>query len=846
MPKPEREWTPEDASRAWRRMRRDVTFVGWPGHSMNPAVCWNGAVQFYPAPQRVPADVDWADYERRLLKAASDPGVIDAAALSEWAEYARDGLEIELGFGAEPAFRERHEHAGAFRQRLEEGYLPVVLTEHDDGDLAWRQTLFCYVAEGEQVVTGRETLVTELLYEVSNRAVAPRTAHLWAQLGGPHLVFGYKVQHRSKSIPYGRALSWREPLVLDDQGRARLAVGVDAPGRAEFIAALGPESRGAAWDAMRTAGLDSNLLHLTAPVPPAGLARFRLTVPFWPVRPELLAGVLAVPGQTHLARVRNYWRAVFGSADTFEVPDPLARDFYNAGLYHAMVATGRRPKSGHVILKTSPNNYEGLWGAHMALGAYSMDLRGLHGWARQCYDTLLANQGPVGPYLHADSRFRVSGEGYGPHPGFLGAIPGHMAYLWVQYHGWVLWCLVQHCLLTADRDWYARNAERLVLACDWLCEQRGRTKRTEGGRPVPHYGLLPPAVSFDWGAGNFCWNEAFNYKGLDAMASLLTLNGHPEAARIRAEAEDYSRCIVAAWTRARDAAEPLPIAGGAIPYVPDCIQQLDYRRTDWTYAIAGPLALCWGGVVPPRHELIEQALAVLRAGRPVGPRATGRSADGRAVLYEGNTFSGHGVGVAADEDFLPSCNAVPGGRALWWRENMTYEPGWFTPHFTWLLRDDVPDLVRALYSQLSEGAMHVDLRSTVESRDGVPWCQPGDANLMTLLRWMVVRDDGGSLDLCGSVPRAWLEDGCAVRLERTPTRFGPVSACVESRVADGFIRARIAVPQRQPPGLVRLRLRHPAGLPPLEARINGARVTPAGEWIETRPVAAEIEIVASY
>jgi hypothetical protein len=177
---------------------------------------------------------------------------------------------------------------------------------------------------------------------------------------------------------------------------------------------------------------------------------------------------------------------------------------------------------------------------------------------------------------------------------------------------------------------------------------------------------------------------------------------------------------------------------------------------------------------------------------------------------------------------------------------MTYEPGWFTPHFTWLLRDDVPDLVRALYSQLSEGAMHVDLRSTVESRDGVPWCQPGDANLMTLLRWMLVRDDGGSLDLCGSLPRAWLRNGCAIRLGRTPTRFGPVSASVESRVTDGFIRARITVPQRQPPDLVRLRLRHPAGLLPLAARINGAAVTPAGEWIETRPVAAELEIVASY
>ena len=136
----------------------------------------------------------------------------------------------------------------------------------------------------------------------------------------------------------------------------------------------------------------------------------------------------------------------------------------------------------------------------------------------------------------------------------------------------------------------------------------------------------------------------------------------------------------------------------------------------------------------------------------------------------------------------------------------------------------------------------MNLRSPVEQRDGVPWCQPGDATALWLIRDMLVREEDGDLIVAGTCPRAWLRQGQKLGVTNLPTHFGTVTYAVESRVAHGSIRATFRFAFREPPRRILLRLRHPAGALPVAVLVNGRALTPdATEWITLTPVARTLE-----
>ncbi len=44
-----------------------------------------------------------------------------------------------------------------------------------------------------------------------------------------------------------------------------------------------------------------------------------------------------------------------------------------------------------------------------------------------------------------------------------------------QHHGWVLWCLGQHYLLTHDDAWLKTAADSMIQGADWVFRQRKNT-----------------------------------------------------------------------------------------------------------------------------------------------------------------------------------------------------------------------------------------------------------------------------------------------------------------------------------------------------------------------------------
>jgi hypothetical protein len=86
---------------------------------------------------------------------------------------------------------------------------------------------------------------------------------------------------------------------------------------------------------------------------------------------------------------------------------------------------------------------------------------------------------------------------------------------------------------------------------------------------------------------------------------------------------------------------------------------------------------------------------------------------------------------------------------------------------------------------------------------------------------LLIWEDGEDLWYGRGVPRAWLEDGNELRLERACTPFGETSLLCRSAVHKGRIHTRIQLPSRQLPKTGWLRLRHPQHRIPVAVQIDG-------------------------
>jgi hypothetical protein len=116
---------------------------------------------------------------------------------------------------------------------------------------------------------------------------------------------------------------------------------------------------------------------------------------------------------------------------------------------------------------------------------------------------------------------------------------------------------------------------------------------------------------------------------------------------------------------------------------------------------------------------------------------------------------------------------------------------------------------------------------------------------------MFVQERGDDLWLAPFVPAAWLADGRAVRVERAPTRFGPVSYAIQPEVNRGLMRVTIKMNgDRRLPRVI-LRLRDPAGRAIRSATIDGAPIDASAidrtrSTIAIAPKTGAVEVIATF
>lgn len=111
-------------------------------------------------------------------------------------------------------------------------------------------------------------------------------------------------------------------------------------------------------------------------------------------------------------------------------------------------------------------------------------------------------------------------------------------------------------------------------------------------------------------------------------------------------------------------------------------------------------------------------------------------------------------------------------------------------------------------------------------------------------RWMLYMESGSGLELLPGIPRAYLENGKQIELEKVATYFGPLSLRVRSALAQGRIQATVECRGDRRPKFVGLRLPHPQGRK--ATRVQGGIYNPETEKIRIEPFTGQAEITATF
>ncbi len=492
-----------------------------------------------------------------------------------------------------------------------------------------------------------------------------------------------------------------------------------------------------------------------------------------------------------LARFRHYWDEVMATPTVVEVPEARINRAVKAVLAQCFVCG-----DGNIMFYgAAPSVYEGsLFGIEESYPMLGLALFGYGKEAQRYMDGTYLTRA----FLAKVEEYKVE-QPEPRHQQYRNGLEPHYA--------------VSLYRLTRDEEWMRGHLPLLKECAEWTLTQRRRTMQLEQGRKPLHWGLLPK-----WAYGGdildvLCYPIYPNlccWRGLVDTAWVLDERGDRETAgRYRADARDYRAAI----DRAIDGSylkheKPPFLALKLYGTQPD--EQLDY------------------------YQLFAGCLLDVEAFEP-GNRHARWVAD---YLEESNRMFCH----------LPRFRHLGSG-AL----DAIYGKGYW---LNLLHEDAIRNYLLAFYAYLAFNLEHETLvsresnvlyPSDLHQRSAFPTADISDplvcgsAVVLHLVRHLLVTEErgvaggySGNLLLLAGVPRAWLQDGKAIRLREMPTHFGPMSLEVRSRVGKRHIEARFTPPVRNPCQNFKLRFRHPNGSPMQSVRVNGkpwSNFDPAQEWI---------------
>ena len=544
---------------------------------------------------------------------------------------------------------------------------------------------------------------------------------------------------------------------------------------------------------------DGDALRWERSIPPRGSARFEAWIPSITVEREELERISGGPFDVAADRVAADWRRLTDAGTQINTPEPWLNDFYRAHAGHLLVNCLQELDSDRLHAHVG-TFYYGVFPNESVMMISDLDRRGLHDYARRCYDSFLHYQGTVA----------LPGE-YGSQEGLFYGSGGHEMGGYNKSHGYVLWGLAEHWRLTRDQAWMRQAAPGIAAGCDWIIRERQHAMTTGpgGSRPI-EFGWLPRGSLEDvtdywhWLATN-----AATVWGFLAAADALVDFGDPRGGELRDAAAAYRDDVVRGLQEARIRAGVVRLRDGTyVPKIPSRLQ-LRGRAVGW---IRETLE---GSMFLPAYQLSD----------PRGLETTWILKD-----YEDNLYISDAYGYS-----------IPAFESFWFsRGGFSMQSNLLDGPLPYLWRDEIKHYLRAFFNGFTS-AYYPDIAMCNEHclpELGYPvgdhFKSSDEAQVAYWLRLMFIREDGEDLVLGQALPRDWLSDGRVCEIERAPTHFGPMGLRIASHAADDHVDVRLTPPERNPPRRILLRLRHPECKPLRSVTVNGAPHSdfdPVMEWI---------------
>lgn len=506
---------------------------------------------------------------------------------------------------------------------------------------------------------------------------------------------------------------------------------------------------------------------------------------------ESVAGAIIVPvnhadyggldyawAQAALEAERAFWNSLPLPALPLHVPDPGIMDMVTACARNILQA--REVVDGAPVFQVGPTIYRGLW---VVDGHFLLEAGHYLGYRDDAYkgvDVLLRRVKPDGSIIQMEHHTKETGIS--------------------------LATLVRQCELMGDDD-------RLVEI--WPVVQRAvayiESMRAEAyalPKEAPNYGLMPDSFA-DGGIGGKraeYTTPLWVLVGLKAVAEAAQRLGEQEdAAHFRRVYDelyaDFERCY------ARDR-KTLP---NGVTYLPQWMAGSGDHV--WNPAFQGE---------PPMHRRLNPQSGTWALEQAIYPGEL-FAPDSQLVVDHCRLLD-----MVDDEEGMPAGSGWVPFQGMW-----NYQAGFAAEAMLYARRaDKAVEYLYAMANHASPTRVWREEQTTVAS-DRADFC--GDmphnwasAEFVRLVRHLLVFERGETLELLAGLPPAWAKPGDEVLIERTPTRFGPVSLrlCVEQggrfTVECGFDPAWPRSPQA-------IRLRLPEGAS--DVQVDGQPVVAQDGWV---------------
>jgi hypothetical protein len=424
-------------------------------------------------------------------------------------------------------------------------------------------------------------------------------------------------------------------------------------------------------------------------------------------------------------------------------------------------------------------------GVYTAIGSESspiiqfMDSMGWHSTARRALTFFLDKQ-------HDD--------------GFIQNFGGYMLET-----GAALWSIGEHYRYTRDDAWARSIAPKIEKACEYLHNWRARNLRDDlRGKG---YGMLEGKTADPEDLFRSFMLNGYAYIGMARAAEMLAGVDAGASARWRREAEELKADIRTALVGTMGRSPVIPLGDGT--WCPTAGPWAEHN---------GPLSLFTDGEKWFTHGAMVSRDSLLGPIYLIFQEVIDPAEDASTFLLNFHN------------DLMTTRNAA-------------FSQPYYSRHpVSHLRRGEVKPFLKAWYNTVSSLADRQTYTFWEHYFGASPHKTHEEAWFLMDTRWMLYMERGNGIDLLPGVPRAYLEPGKAIVLDKVATYFGPLSLRVQSSA--GTVRATVECAGSRKPQFAAIRVPHPRGLKAVS--VTGGTYNARTERVRIEPFTGRASVVVTY